>query len=108
MALLSLGKVSVSTAATPVRCTINQTTPSARLGVQSLSVFAAAGNTGANIYVGSSAMVPSTLVGVYAIVPKGSVISLGVGFSPAGVNANEVYLCSDTDNDYALVSGTVQ
>jgi len=108
MALLSLGKVSVTTAATPVRITINQSVPSAHLGVQSVSVFALAGNSGTNIYVGSSAMVPSTLVGVWAIVPKGSVISLGIGMAPAGLDARDFYLCSDTDNDAALVSATVQ
>lgn len=108
MALKSFGKVTVTTAATPVRITINESSPAARYGIQTLSVQALAGNSGTNIYVGSAAMVPSTLVGVYAIVPKGASASASIIMAPAGLNANEIYLCADTDGDAALVSATEQ
>jgi hypothetical protein len=103
MAIKSLGKVTVTTSTTPVRITTNQSSPTARLGVQSVTVTALAGNSGTNVYVGSSLLVPSTLVGCYGIVAKGTTASFEVDFAPAGINANEVYLCSDTDNDAALV-----
>ena len=108
MAIRSFGKVTVTTAGTPVRCTLNESTPSARMAVQSLTVFALAGNTGTNIYVGSSAMNKTTLAGVYAIVPKGANGGITINLAPAGIMANEVYLDADTSADAALVSATEQ
>ncbi len=108
MALKGFGKITVTTSNTPVRVTVHETTPSKRVGLQSISVFALAGNSGANIYLGSSTMNFSTFVGVYAIVPKGAVISSGIEQAPAGLNAADLYLCADTDGDSALVSGTEQ
>ncbi len=108
MGLKSLGKITVASAGTPVVCTTNETAPTARLGVQSINVFALAGNSGTNIYVGSATMNKSTLAGVYAIVPKGNDVSAVVINAPAGINANEVYIDADTTNDAALVSVTEQ
>ena len=108
MALKSLGKVTVTTAGTPVRATLNESTPTARYAVQSLSVQALAGNSGTNIYVGNSAMNKSTLAGVFAIVPKGSTASAVIIQAPAGILANEIYLDADTNGDAALVSATEQ
>lgn len=108
MALRSFGKVTVTTAATPVRVTANESTPSARVGVQSITVQALSGNSGTNIYVGSSAMNTTTLAGVYAIVAKGAAASAGIINAPAGLNAAEIYLCADTNGDAALVSATEQ
>lgn len=108
MALKSLGKVLVTTAGTPVRATLNESVPAARYAVQSFSVFALAGNSGANIYVGSSAMNKSTLVGVYAIVPKGGGSYAVIQEAPAGIMLNEIYLDADTSGDSALVSATEQ
>lgn len=110
MALRSFGKVVVTTAGTPVRCTLNETDPTARVGVQTLRVTALAGNSGTNIYVGNASMNKSTLAGVYAIVPK--TLTAGVEFeiylAPAGINVNEVYLDADTNGDAALVSAHEQ
>ena len=108
MALRSFGKVTVSTAGTPIRVTTNESTPTDRVGVQSLTVQALAGNTGTNIYVGSSTMNKSTLAGVYLIVAKGATGVSVINLAPAGINANEVYLDADTSGDSALVSATEQ
>lgn len=108
MSLKSFGKVTVTTAGTPVRATLNESTPSARVGLQSFTVFALLGNTGANIYVGSSAMNKTTLAGVYAIVPKGTSAGAIINLAPTGINLNEIYLDADTSGDAALVSGTEQ
>lgn len=108
MALRSFGKVTVASAGTPVRATSNESVPTARVGVQSLTVFALAGNAGANIYVGNSAMNKSTLAGVYAIVPKGSSGGATINLAPAGINANEIFIDADTNGDAALVSATEQ
>lgn len=108
MALKSLGKVTVTTAGTPVRATINESTPANRYAVQSFSVFALAGNSGANIYAGSSAMNKTTLAGVYAIIPKGAAGSAVIVQAPAGINLNEIYIDADTNGDACLVSATEQ
>lgn len=108
MALKSFGKVTVSAAGTPVRATLNESDPTARYAVQSVTVFALAGNTGTNIYVGSSAMNKTTLAGVYAIVSKGNNTSATIVEAPAGIMVNELYLDADTSADAALVSATIQ
>lgn len=108
MALRSFGKVTVTTAGTPVRCTINQTAPTDRVAVQSVTIQALAGNSGTNIYVGNSAMNKSTLAGVYAMVPKGVAGSITINLAPAGIMVNEIFLDADTNGDAALVSATEQ
>jgi len=108
MALKSLANVTITTAGTPVRSTANEGTPSARYAVQSFTVFALSGNSGANVYVGNSAMVKSTGVGVYAIIPKGSSGYAVITNAPAGINMADIYLDCDTNGDKALVSVTEQ
>ncbi len=108
MALKSFGKVTVTTAGTPVRATLNEGTPASRVGLQSFTVSALSANAGANVYVGSSAMVKATLVGVYAIVPKGTSASFSILNSPAGLNLADIYLDGDSNSDAALVSGVEQ
>jgi hypothetical protein len=103
MALKSLGKVVVTTAGTLVRLTMNETAPAARYGCQALYIRGLAGNTG-DVYIGTSVMVRSTLVGVYAIVPKGTSLTIDCSNAPAGFNAAELYLDADTNSDSALVS----
>lgn len=102
MALRSFGKITVTTAGTPVQVS------STRAGVQSITVFALAGNSGTNIYIGNSAMNKSTLAGVYAIVAKGNNMPIEIPMAPAGLNAADIYLDADTSNDAALVVGTEQ
>jgi hypothetical protein len=101
----SFGKITVAAAGTPARCTANEANPATVVKVQSVTVFALAGNTGTNIYLGSSTMNKSTLVGVYAIIPKGTFVSaiLQQGNDPIAVD--KLYLDADTSGDAALVSG---
>lgn len=108
MALRSFGKVAVASAGTPVRITTNESDPTARVGMQSITVFALAGNSGTNIYVGRSNMNKTTLVGVYAIIAKGNQEAFEIPLSPAGINAADVYIDADTNSDAALISGTEQ
>lgn len=108
MALKSFGKITVASAGTPVRVTVNESDPTARVGLQSISVFASAGNSGTNIYLGTATMNKSTYAGVYAIIPKGAVISSVINLAPVGLDARDLYLDADTSADTALVSGTQQ
>lgn len=108
MAARAFGKITVSSAGTPVRATVNESTPTARVGLQSFTVFALAGNTGANIYVGSSTMNKSTYAGIYAIIPKGSSASFTINLSPTGFNLADIYIDADTSGDLAVISGTEQ
>lgn len=102
MALRSFALITVATSTTPVQVSAT------RVPVQTVNVHALVGNTGANIYLGSSAMVPSTGVGVYLVVPKGTSQQIGMPNAPAGINAQDLYLCSDTNGDKAIVSATEQ
>lgn len=108
MAFRSFGLITVTTSTSPVQVTVNQSVPASRVAVQTVNVFALTGNTGANIYLGSSAMVPSTGVGVYAVIPKGTSQQFAIVNSPAGINAADLYLCSDTNGDKAIVGALEQ
>lgn len=113
MAVRSLGKVTVTTAGTPVRATTNETTPTARVGAQSMFVQTVVGNTG-YIYVGDrSSMNKSTGVGVIGIIPIPTANTLGsvtvtVVNAPAGLNANEIWLDSTVNAEGAIVAITEQ
>jgi hypothetical protein len=115
MALKSYGIVTVTTATSIVRCTINETTPSARVGVQSFMVQALPANAGL-VYVGTANMVVSSGVGVLAVLPKPTSTTTGpfasVSFSivnaPAGLNLADIYLDVSNGGDGAFVSATVQ
>lgn len=108
MAIGSAGKITVTSAGTPVRATTNESTPTARLGVQSFTVFAPAGNTGTNIYVGAAGFSKSTYSGLYGIVAKGGSASFTILNAPAGINLNEIFIDADTSNDVALISYVIQ
>src|SRR5207247_8054730 len=99
MALRSFGKITVTTAGVPVRCTANESTPGNRVGLQSISIYALAGNSGTNIYIGNSAMNKSTLAGVFAIASKGTWASAVVNLAPAGIDARDLWLDADTSGD---------
>lgn len=108
MAFKSLGKITVTSAGTPVRATANESTPTARYPVQMVRVTAPAGNTGTNIYVGASGFSKSTYAGLYGIVPKGTYQDFLIALAPEGILANEIFLDADTTNDVALVSVSEQ
>lgn len=108
MAFHSFGLITVTTATTAVRVTVNESVPASRYTVQTVIISALVGNTGAAVYLGNSAMVPSTGVGVYAIIPKGTTQQFSIPQSPEGINAADLYICSDSNSDKAIVSGLEQ
>ena len=105
--LRSLGKVT-ATAGTPVRLTMNESTPTTRYPAHSFLVEALSTNTG-DVYVGTSTMNRTTLAGVYAIIPPPTAnlylsFTATVSYAPAAFNLNEVYLDVETTGEGALVS----
>lgn len=112
MAIRSLGKVTVTTGGTEVRATSNESSPTARLGCQSIFIQALAANTG-DIYVGASGLDRTTLAGVYAILPASTASSypsvcFELSNSPAGINANEIWIDAEVNGEGVLVSITEQ
>lgn len=107
MAFRAFGKVTVGVAGTPVRCTVNQTNPADGAKVQSVTVFALAGNSGANIYLGASNMDKSSLANVYAIIPKGTFVSALIQQTYDAIDVKDLYVDADTSGDAALISALV-
>lgn len=108
MALKALGKITVASAGTKVRVTVNQTDPAARVGLQSLSIYAPAGNTG-DVYIGlGSAFSTSTYVGLLGIIPKGTWWSSVINLAPVALNAADLYIDAANANDVVLAVGTEQ
>ena len=104
----SLGFVTVTTAATPVRCTANEGTPSADLFVHSYLVEAASTNLG-KIWIGTATMNKSTGAGVYGILaPPSSTTYPSFSSNIVGAaNAfpmQQIYLDADNSGEKALVS----
>jgi len=108
MAFRSFKLITVTTATTPVRVTVNESVPAARVGVQTINVYALAGNSGANIYLGSSTAAVTDGTGIYAAIPKGTSQQFTIVNSPAGFNAADLYLVADTNGDKAIVSAIEQ
>ena len=115
MAQLSFGKVTVTTAGTIVRATSTQSDPTARVGLQSIQFQALPANTGV-IYIGTSAMVKSTGVGVLGIIPAPTSATAGPfgSFSvaevlaPAGLNLADFYIDSTVNGEGVIISAVVQ
>lgn len=106
----SLGYVTVTTAGTPVRATINQADPTARIGAQTVYFSAMPSNVGA-MYVGTAGMNRTTGVGVVGIIGTPTT-ELGQSFNPslptlpAGLNVADFYIDADDNNAVCLVSYT--
>lgn len=113
MALKSLGKVTVTTGGTPVRATVNESVPAARVPAQSFLVEANPANTG-KIYVGALGMSRTTLAGVHGVVgiptATGTIPSYtaSIPLAPAGFNMADFYIDADVNGESALVSLTEQ
>ena len=111
--LIPLGKITVAAHGTPVLATTNLTNPTARLGIQSVTVQAWPANAGI-VYVGYANMVRASGVGVLASLAKPSNGTTGpfdrVTFTMQsganGINANDLFIDADTDADGALVTVT--
>lgn len=117
MPLMTLGKVSVPAAGTPVQLTATQqykdAIAAAKLSAQFVTatavlIQAADGNTG-KTYVGKQGMVKATLAGVNAVLvaPTDTFIpSFGIAsqLSPAGVDLSEIWFDAATNGEGVLVS----
>jgi hypothetical protein len=106
MALHSLGKIAVGSPGTPVQITVNQSTPSSRIGCQAIMVQTLPTNTG-KIYVGLAGMNKTTLAQVLAIlaVPTVNTIpaySATLSYAPGGLNAADLYIDADNGGEGAL------
>lgn len=108
MALKSLGKVTVTTAGTPVRVTSTKTT------CQSVLIQAMPTNAGL-AYVGLSGMDKSAGTGVLGIIGKPSAdevvvpsVSFSIPLAPAGINLADLYIDADDNNAAVLISYTEQ
>lgn len=101
MPISSIGKVTVSTAGTPVQVTSTIT------DCQAISIQALAANTG-KIYVGLKNMNKTTLVGVVAVlaVPTTNIIPSFNAYQPqiAGLNADAFYVDADVSSEGVLVA----
>jgi hypothetical protein len=108
------GFVTVTTAGTLVRLTLNLPVPTARVGAQSVQIQAKPGNSGP-IYVGLAGFVRSTGVGLLAIIPKPASATTGpfasqsfsMPLAATGFDVSHLYLDADNDGDGAVVSWTV-
>lgn len=60
-------------------------------------------NTGANIYIGSKAMVKATKVGVGLVLPK-TASPVSIGQYGGSVTLDDIYFDGDTTNDKLLVT----
>lgn len=95
----SLGKVTVATAGTLVRLTVNISASLTRVGAQAIVVQPVPGNTGV-VYIGLAGMDKTTGAGVLAIVPAPASATQGpfpqvkieLPQVPAGLNAAELYV----------------
>ena len=106
MSMLSIGKVTVTTAGAIVRATVNQANPAAQVSCQSISIQALSSNAG-KIYVGISTLNKSTLVGCLGIlaVPTANGLPAYVvsSASIAGVKAADFRLDSDNSGEGVLI-----
>jgi hypothetical protein len=107
MALEALGKVTVTSAGTPVRVTATRT------GAQSIMVQAWHNNTG-KIWVGTSASMNTTTgAGVLAMIPApvaGTIpnASFSIPLAPSGINAADIWIDADTNGEACIVTITAQ
>jgi hypothetical protein len=106
MAWKSQGKVTVTTAGTPVQVTTTRTV------AQSVMVQALAANTGL-IYVGLSTLNKSTGVGVLGIIPIPTTniigsVSASIPLAPAGINLADLWIDSTVNGEGVIISYTEQ
>lgn len=108
MASISLGKITVATPGSPVRCTANQVDPAKPLLAHSIHIQPICDNTG-HLFVGNAAMNRLTYVGVIEIVPIPSTnihqkFVRSSDCSINGLNAADLYVDSDVTGSAAVVS----
>lgn len=106
--------VTVTTAGTPVRCTVNQTNPAARVVCHTLFVQQHASNTGKLYLMDRSTGSSSTGLGVLATIPAPTLssgvaiilpwVAYTIPYAPGGGNAADYYIDADVSGDKATVS----
>lgn len=107
MALQAIGKVTVTTAGTPVRVTSTKT------GAQAIMVQAWHANTG-KIFVGTSAsMNKTTGAGVLAMIPAPTTgviptASFSIPLAPVGMDASDLWIDADTNGEGCIVTVSAQ
>ena len=110
MSIRSAGFVT-TTAGVLVRLTANESDPTTNLDAHSIMAEALQGNTG-RVYIGSSAMVRATGVGVYAVIPIPTsnihpTFTATIAYAPAALTVNNLWLDVDADGEGVLVSYVV-
>ena len=108
MAWHSLGNVTVTTAGTPVRITINESSSTARLQCHAIMVEQIPGNSG-RIIIGLSNLNSTTYVGALAIlaIPTTNTLpscNVGIGDAPNAFNAADYFIDATVSGEGALVS----
>lgn len=104
----SLGKITVTSAGTPVRATINESDPTAPYHCHAFLVEAWPTNTG-KIYIGMNGMNKTTGVELLAIlaVPTANTsptFSATIAYAPNALTISDIYIDAENSNDGALVS----
>ena len=108
----SLGKVTVTSSGTPVRLTLNESTPSARYTCHAFMVEALPTNTGAVYIMDRSNGVIATLVGVVAIlaIPTTNILpswTVGLSASANPIDLSLYYVDAAVSTDGVLVSALI-
>ena len=109
----SFGRITVTSSGTPVRATVNETTPADRVGLHSLMFERDDPNDTGLIYIGnSSAMNITTLAGVVAIlaIPTSNILpvfTITITHMPNALNAANFWVDADVSSDSVLISGVV-
>lgn len=105
MALISLGKITVVTAGTPVKFTSSVTNANS-IFIQ----YPFGSNTGPQIYIGAAGLVKATLVGVWRVLVKQAAATSPfdtwniVSRAPGPFDLSTWFLDADASGDFALVS----
>ena len=108
MPWLSIGKITVTTAGTPVRLTSTQSDATARYPCHALLVQQIPGNTG-RLVLGVSGMNSSTYAGCLALlgVPTNTILPSangGITHAPNAFNLADFYLDASVSGEGGLVS----
>lgn len=106
---VSLGKITVPAAGTPIRATANETTPEQRFAGHAVLFQAWPTNAGKIWVMARQTANKTTGAGVLAIlaIPTANSIpsaSASVTFAPVGFNVNEIWIDADTNGDGCLIS----
>jgi len=110
--LVSLGKVTVPVAGTPVRATANETTPAANFSCHAFMIQAWSENTG-NSYVGNTSTFNSTTgedtMAILAIPTANTipVFTATISYASGGLNLADVWVDVEIGGDAVLISAVI-